>query len=160
MSSPPASVENGTSRVIVVPSCSTELARKALLHDASEAYTQDLTGAVKFLIRPHRKDPAQDRQGSSRFDRLGDSIQAAIEERFNCAPASGADALIHRADKQACAYELALGGWAPNVTPDPLAVEVLGAFPALYTAVGRVGMFRPADDHGCFMHWASKLGLV
>jgi hypothetical protein len=144
----------------VVPNCSTEFARRALLHDAAEAYTQDLIGAVKLLIREeelaNHYDPgsACDPPFSSSFDLLGDRIQAAIEKRFDCAPASAADRIIHRADKQACTYELALGGWCPGVTPAPLAVETLSAFPALYSP--------PIDSPvagRCFSHWAVKLGV-
>lgn len=138
----------------IVPNCSTEFARKALLHDAAEAYTQDLTGAVKYIIRRAegrgRTSLAPPAAYSSSFDLLGDRIQAAIEKRFGCAPASAADTLIHRADKQACAYELALEGWHPDVKPDPLALETLTPL---------VGLYDAWDTRDCFMHWADKLGI-
>lgn len=87
-----------------LPNASRGLLRNALLHDAHEAYTQDLTGAVKLILR-------LEGQRSSAFDLLGDHIQAAIDTRFDCAVSATCAGVVSRADTLACAYELRLGGW-------------------------------------------------
>lgn len=99
-----------------LPNASRGLLRNALLHDAHEAYTQDLIGAVKLIIRERRIDCGGVLElcrpdTSSTFDLLGDGIQAAIETRFDCAVSETCAGVVSRADKLACAYELRLGGW-------------------------------------------------
>ncbi len=110
------------------------LLRAALLHDAAEAYTQDLVGAVKLLLRNMERaylayeNPAgaQPRHGfSSAFDRLGDNIQRAIDARFDARIPSWMQCVVHRADKEVCAYELALGGWHPDVVVSPFTRALL-----------------------------------
>lgn len=130
------------------------LLRAALLHDANEAYTQDLIGAVKLLIREEEFGWACGQTPydgfSSSFDELGDSIQAAIEERFDCAVPAWMRQVVSRADKAACAYELAIGGWAP-VQPSPLACELFDALGSPYDALwgGCDSFERAAREAGC-----------
>ncbi len=121
-----------------LPRASDRLLRNALLHDAHEAYTQDLVGAVKLIIRAEQAcgdasyTPEYDGPYVGAFDRLGDTVQAAIEERFDCAISPSLQQIIGRADKAACAYELRLGGWHMDAPYNALVDGVL-TIAALYS---------------------------
>ncbi len=125
------------------------LLRAALLHDAAEAYTQDLVGAVKFLIRTEHipLDNGHVLTAESEFDRLGDSIQRAIDTRFDARIPAWMQRVVHRADKEVCAYELALGGWHADVAASPFTREVLDGGP--YEGGGMWPFTRAAARVGC-----------
>lgn len=141
-----------------LPRADSRLYRAALLHDAAEAYTQDLVGAVKFLVREAEREAHMELDlsaaaFSSSFDILGDNIQAAIEERFNCAIPAWMHHVILRADKESCAYEMAIGGWAP-VSVAPFTREILDAgCPSIYERNER-------ETFKSFYHEARGLGCL
>ncbi len=136
------------------PAASARFLRAALLHDAAEAYTNDLIGAVKLIIREREQGRAcacsyaGDAETVASFDKLGDDIQAAIEERFDAQP-HGHD-LILRADKMACAYEMRLGGWHP-VDVDPLCSMFGAPFCSPYTSYdgGEEAFYLAMRATGC-----------
>ncbi len=122
----------------------------ALMHDAHEAYTGDMTGAIKLLLRPVAVPGLEPYgwDGSSSYDKLGDSIQAAITTRFQL-PQSH-HPLITRADAEACAYEMSLQNWAPNVT----------ATEATHRVLDGARVYAQVDGgRGSFLVAARELGI-
>lgn len=84
------------------------LSRAALMHDAEEAYTSDLSAPMKRALRQGRHGPVL-----SRFDIFSERIAGVIERHFECAPI-GWESLIHQADVLAWQYESAWAGWSPS----------------------------------------------
>ena len=90
------------------------LSRAALMHDAAEAYLNDLTGAVKLAMRV---DPSTGESDPwSDFDQLEERWMHTVATRFDCS-ADGWEDIIHEADCIACAYEMAHGGWCAEAKP-------------------------------------------
>lgn len=84
-----------------------QLSRAALMHDAEEAYTSDLSAPMKRALRLASIPPVSD------FDLVAADIDLAIARRFDCSPA-GWEGLIHQADVLAWQYESSYGGWSPS----------------------------------------------
>lgn len=96
------------------------LSRAALLHDAAEAYINDLTGAVKLFMR-------QDGWGGyddSPFDEIEDAWMRAIQHRFEFS-FEGWSHAVHEADCIACAYEMAYDGWCAEAKPPEWAADLV-----------------------------------
>jgi uncharacterized protein len=83
-----------------------ELGLAALLHDAAEAYTNDLSSPLKALMR---LDPSPDvARAWSSFDEIAGRVDRAITKRFLAAPGSpGVLPADHRAIKHADLVALA-----------------------------------------------------
>lgn len=138
------------------------LCRAALLHDAAEAYVGDCSGAVKLMMRRLTWGAGADApvtaSSMSPFDELEDSVQAVVEERFDCAP-TGYEEIVHEADILACAYEMSRGAWCPESAP-PAWIYASAALERSYAYVPRCGP-EGYDDHGygAFLRRAAELGI-
>jgi len=84
---------------------SLEEQRAALMHDAHEAYTGDISSPLKSLLAPQ-------------IHQLQGGIQAAIDEKFGLIETP---AIVHKADSMALDYELTFlrGGPSARWTAEP-----------------------------------------
>jgi hypothetical protein len=115
-----------------------DLRLAGLLHDASEAYTGDLTAPMKYVIR---LDPMV---GKHHFDEVVDGIERAICDQFDLELSDEDHAAIKRADNQALRIEAEAlchskgnyWSWPDYVTKQlPEGVQWAGGLPPMSAAM-------------------------
>lgn len=144
--------------------CEREILRGALLHDAAEAYLQDLTSPLKYALRQeeydypgaiHRAGRLDDFRGA--YDHLTRRMEHAIAIRFGVDVALFDDPIVKLADMHALKIEAKKltrsGGsnwrWNGDLPND-------GALPDGIVWTG--GMY-PNEAHTHFANYADRLGL-
>jgi hypothetical protein len=128
------------------------LLKAALLHDAAEAYVSDVSSPAKRAMRD--LDCGHD----SPFDSLEWDVQAAIEDRFGCAPGAWAE-LIKEADDLAYLYESKYADWGEpdRELPDWLKRDLYVA--RCYGEHPQSGEFLVDGGEAAFLRRAAALGM-
>lgn len=88
----------------IVAATAPELGLAALLHDAPEVYTNDLSSPMKALLRKHA-DEGSDPFDHSAFDAIDAEIERVIHHKFKISLTPEAHRIIKQADLIALATE-------------------------------------------------------
>lgn len=123
-----------------------QIARAALMHDATEAYCSDVSAPAKRAMRV---------LGGSDFDVLEARLVPVIAERFRCAVPEGWAGLIHAADVMAYQYESSWRGWGTALPPQWVSQDPYVR--SCYLAPGG-GPYRDGGEYA-FKLRARRLGI-